>query len=571
MQNSVHAFSPERGSLPVCSANWTYLMMPPTLLPMPRAHSFARPRFPLHPLIAALGLCLTPLAVSAQTPATPEMEDVSHLETVHISASGLQTESTEMTQPVSVINEGALTYQSRSSLGETLEKELGVSSTHFGAGASRPIIRGQDAARVKVLSDSVEVQDASTMSPDHAVGVEPMLARRIEVLRGTSTLRYGGGAIGGVVNVLDHKIPDYVPDGVEGEVALRYGSGAKEKAGAFGLTAGAGEWAFHAEGLRRRSDDYRVGKGWSGGRRVPGSYQDTDTVAVGFSRVTSQGYWGLAYTQQNNTYGLPGHDHSHAGCHPHGNHLHCGGHDHDDHGDHDHDHDHDHGVPHVDLKSHRWDLRGEQRNPLPGIERLQVRAGLTNYRHHELEEGAVMTTFRNKAHDARVELTHEPLGGLRGMVGVQTTRRDFSALGEEAYIDPTVTQTHGVYLLEEYRWGPWRFEGGVRHERQSARETTSGTKRTHAGTSLSLGASWSWTPGYSLGVSLARSQRLPSAEELYADGLHMATATYERGNRNLGKETFRQLDVQLRKTSGRAQWSVGAFYNDASNYISPYT
>src|SRR5690606_4419796 len=131
-----------------------------------------------HPLIAALGLCLTPLAVSAQTPATPEMEDVSHLETVHISASGLQTESTEMTQPVSVINEGALTYQSRSSLGETLEKELGVSSTHFGAGASRPIIRGQDAARVKVLSDSVEVQDASTMSPDHAVGVEPMLARR---------------------------------------------------------------------------------------------------------------------------------------------------------------------------------------------------------------------------------------------------------------------------------------------------------------------------------------------------------------------------------------------------------
>src|SRR5690606_25462526 len=147
-----------------------------------------------------------------------------------------------------------------------------------------------------------------------------------------------------------------------------------------------------------------------------------------FSRVTSQGYWGLAYTQQNNTYGLPGHDHSHAGCHPHGNHLHCGGHDHDDHGDHDHDHDHDHGVPYVDLKSHRWDLRGEQRNPLPGIERLQVRAGLTNYRHHELEEGAVMTTFRNKAHDARVELTHEPLGGLRGMVGVQTTRRDFSAL-----------------------------------------------------------------------------------------------------------------------------------------------
>lgn len=525
-------------------------------------------------LWVTLSVCLGPLTLHAQTvePASPQ--DVTELETVHVSASGLQTESTAMTQPVTVMDERALSQKARATLGETLENTPGVTSSHFGAGASRPIIRGQDAARVKVLSDSVDVQDASTMSPDHAVGVEPMLARRIEVLRGTAALRYGGGAIGGVVNVLDHKIPDYVPDQVEGEVALRYGSGSNEKTGAFGLTAGSGEWAFHVEGLRRRAKDYRVGQGWSEGRRVAGSYQETESASVGVSRVTNQGYWGVAYTQQSNLYGLPGHEHSHVGCHPHGNHLHCG-----DHGD-DHDHDpshghehshHHHGVPNVDLKSHRWDVRGEQRNPLPGIERLQLRAGLTRYRHEEQEEGEVMTRFRNRAHDARLELTHAPLGGLRGMLGMQTTRRDFSAQGLEAYIQPTVTQSHGLYLLEEYRWGSWRFEGGLRHEWQTAKAQHDGIKRSHAGTSVSFGAAWPWAPGYSLAVSLARSQRLPTAEELYANGLHLATATFERGHADLSKETFQQLDVELRKTVGRAQWSVSAFYNDAKNYISPHT
>jgi len=135
----------------------------------------------------------------------------------------------------------------------------------------------------------------------------------------------------------------------------------------------------------------------------------------------------------------------------------------DDHAD---DH---HEVPYVQLKSKRWDVRGEVREPLAGISRIRLRAGLTDYRHHEIEDDAIATTFRSKGYDGRVEVEHQPLGGLRGMVGVQLSERDFSALGEESYVDPTLTRRQGIFLLEEYRMGDWRFEGGLRHERQSVK------------------------------------------------------------------------------------------------------
>lgn len=238
---------------------------------------------------------------------------------VTVSASALSLSSSDMTTPVTVLDGQALMTRRSATLGETLSAEPGITATHFGGGASRPIIRGQDAARVKVLSDGSEIQDASSISPDHAVGLEPMLAERIEVLRGPSALLYGGGAVGGVVNVLDRKIPTAVPEnGVEGEVELRGNTGANEGAGAFGLTAGMGRFAIRAEGLKRDSGDYEVGRGWSGGKRVDGSYNKTETASLGMSYIGDSGFVGVSYTRQRNRYGLAGHDHSYEGCHPHG-------------------------------------------------------------------------------------------------------------------------------------------------------------------------------------------------------------------------------------------------------------
>ena len=403
---------------------------------------------------------------------------------------------------------------------------------------------------------------------------EPLLATQIEVLRGPSALVYGGGAVGGVVNVLDGKVPTAIPQkGIEGSAELRANTGAGEGAGAFSLTGGAGNLAVHVEGVARDAGDYRVGKGWAPegepARKVPGSFHRTDTGSVGLSWVGERGYLGAAYTRQTAQYGLPGHNHSFEGCHTHGDHLHCGAHDHDEAEDgHDHDHGHEHGdVPVVDLRSERFDIRGELRNPFAGFSALRLRAGVTDYVHDEVEDGAISTTFKNKAYDTRIELQHEPIGGFKGLIGLQTSQRKFSAEGEEAYVQPTITRKLGFFALEEYRWGNWRFEAALRHDRQTAKAETSDIERSHNGTSASLGAVWRLAPGYQVGASFTRASRAPSAEELYARGLHMATSTYERSNADLRSETSQNFDVSLKKTAGDTTFGVSVFKNRIHNYI----
>ena len=266
--------------------------------------------FTLRPLALAAWFGAATAGHAADAPAAE-----ASLPPVTVSASGLQLGANEMTTPVTVLEGDELVRRREATLGETLNSEPGITSSHFGAGASRPIIRGMDGPRVKVMSDGAELHDASTISPDHAVVSEPLLATQIEVLRGPSALVYGNGAVGGVVNVLDGKIPTAVPQkGYEGSAELRANSGASEKAGAFSLTGGTGNLAVHVEGVARDAGDYRVGKGWAPEaeptRKVLGSFNRTDTGSVGLSWVGDQGYLGAAYTRQTAKYGLPGHNHS---------------------------------------------------------------------------------------------------------------------------------------------------------------------------------------------------------------------------------------------------------------------
>ncbi|MCZ8219126.1 MAG: TonB-dependent receptor [Acidovorax sp.] len=509
----------------------------------------------------------------AQTTAPAAAEAAPSLPPVTVSASGLQLGASDMTTPATVLEGDELVRRREATLGETLNSEPGITSSHFGAGASRPIIRGMDGPRVKVLSDGAELHDASTISPDHAVVSEPLLATQIEVLRGPSALIYGNGAVGGVVNVLDGKVPTAVPaKGLEGSAELRANTGAREGAGAFSLTGGTGNLAVHVEGVARDAGDYRVGKGWApegeATRKVLGSFNRTNTGSVGLSWVGDRGYLGAAYTRQAAKYGLPGHNHSFEGCHTHGNQLHCGAHEGEGEDGHDHDHGAGHGdVPVVDLRSERFDIRGELRNPFAGFSALRLRAGVTDYVHDEVEDGAVSTTFKNKAYDTRIELQHEPIAGFKGVIGLQTSQRKFSAEGEEAYVQPTVTRRTGLFALEEYRLGDWRFEAALRHDRQTARAETSGIERSHNGTSASLGAVWKFTPGYQLGASFTRASRAPSAEELYARGLHMATSTYERGDASLRSETSQNFDLSLKKTASDTTFGVSVFRNRINNYI----
>lgn len=473
-----------------------------------------------------------------------------------ISAGALARQAQEMTTPVAVLDDKALVLRREATLGETLESLPGVRSSSFGAGAGRPIIRGLDGPRVKVLSNGVDGLDASTMSPDHAVTSEPLLAERIEVLKGPATLLYGGGAIGGVVNVVDGRIPTYVPEkGYEGELELRANSAANEGSGVFGVTAGSGNFAVRAEGVKRQADEYDIPGSPS---KQDGSYNDTDTFNLGASFIGERGFLGLAYGEQNNRYGLLGHEH--ADCHTHGADWHCGGHGHG------HAHDEEEGVPYIVMQQKRWDLRGELEDPLPGLERAKLSAAHSDYQHREMEGGEVATRFVSDASEARLELTHKPLLGWRGVFGGQTSRRDFAALGEEAYVPQTLTRNHGVFLLEEFTAGVLRYEVGLRHEWQEIDADDAADTR-HSGNSVSAGAVWTFAADYSLGLSLSRAQRLPSAEELYARGPHAATRTVELGDTELDAETSNNVDLTLRKFAGDTTFSLSVFRNQVDDFI----
>lgn len=517
---------------------------------------------------------LTGTASARDTNTAGTVQEAATLPQVTVAASGPDGSQDQALDPVNVLEGDELVQRAAGSLGETLGRQPGIRASHFGVASSRPVLRGLDGARVGVFSEGAELMDASAMSPDHAVAIEPMLARRIEVLRGPAALAYGGAAIGGVIDLLDERVPTRLPArGVEGSVDLRGNSASGEHSEAFGLTAGAGSFAIRAEGLARRAGDYAVGRGWSEGRRVDASQQRTETGSLGLSWIGTHGHLGLAYTRQQNRYGLPGHAHGFDGCHADGDRLHCTADD-------DHEH-HAHGdrpvdsgaqaatgpAPWVDLRSNRWELRGEYREPFAGVARVRVRAGLTRYAHDEIEGGTVSTRFRNQGHEARIDLEHHRLAGWRGRLGLQVSQRDFAATGEEAYVQPTRTRRHGLFLIEERAFGPLRLEAGLRHDWQSVDAKATDLQLTHQGSSISGGAHWRFDPAWSLGLTLSRAQRLPVAEELFADGRHLATRTVERGNPRLRPETANSVDLTLRRQAGDTGLTLTAFRKRIRDYI----
>ncbi len=529
----------------------------------------------------ALTSSLASFAFGAHAHEAPN-DDV--LETVQVSASAVNEDARSLAASYSILDGQALFQRSQATLGETLNTLPGVSADSFGGGASRPVIRGQTAPRVAVLSDSALLFDASDISPDHAVTAEPLLIKRIEVLRGPATLLYGSGAIGGVVNVLDKKIPDALPeDGIEGSFGLRGSTGAQEKAGVIEVTGQVSDHlVLHAEAMTRDANNYRA-RGWSSSR-VDGTFAESQNASVGASWVTERGFVGVAYSYRDDGYGIAGHSHEYEHCHPHGSSLHCGEHEGDDH---DHDHGHEHGphiVPEISLLSKRLDLRSDIDTPLAGVERIRIRASHTDYRHQEKEADEVATTFLNDGYEARIEVQHAPFGMFRGVVGAQYADTKSRALGAEAFLPEIRSRMIGVFAVEHIELGEqWHFELGARHERQKHTPSDDPRGRPEyddGASSFSAGAIWNFATDYSLTLAITHSERLPHAQELYARGTHLATNTYECGlvahpltcggvenNAPWRTETANNVELTLKKLAGPFTFSLGGFRNEIDDYI----
>lgn len=467
-------------------------------------------------------------------------------------------------------------------IGDALADELGVYSNQYGSGSSRPVIRGQDGPRVKVLQHASETADVSSLSPDHAVTVDPILAKQIEIIRGPSTLLYSAGTVGGLVNVTDQKIPTSMPEkGLEGTAGLRYNSGSDEKLASAGATVALGsQFALRVEGSKREANDYIAPNYFhehegelEKERRVGNTFAKGETISVGGSWIGERGFAGIAYTNRQDQYGLPGHSHEYESCHPHDNHLHCDGSDNHghtdehDHSGHEHAHDEHETGPWVDLKSERYDFRTEILNPIAGFEKLRAHASYTDYQHDEIEGDSVATTFKSKGYDARLEMVHQPIADWEGVVGVQYNQQKLDITGEESILEPTKTQKWSVFGLEHKQWNDFHFELGARIDQQKIDIESNRKDYDDYAVSYSSAVNWMFAPNYKLSLVGSHQERLPLAQELYADGKHLATNTYERGNENLDVEKSNNLELGFHYDTDKIDYHVHVYHNWYDNYI----
>ena len=469
--------------------------------------------------------------------------------------------------------------QGGSTLGEALKDELGIYSNSFGSGSSRPVIRGQEGARVKVTQNATETMDVSSLSPDHAVTIDPQLAQKIEVIRGPSTLLYGAGSVGGLVNVTDTKIPTQMPEkGYEGNVGLRYNSGNDEKMTHAGATVGLGSnVALRVEGLKRDANAYIAPNYFHDHdselekeKRVDNTFSKSENVNVGLSWIGERGFAGVSYSNRQDQYGLPGHSHEYESCHPHGDHLHCGGDDHSghDHSGHDHEEEHAHeSGPWIDMKTERYDFRSELNEPFAGFKKLRAQASYTDYQHDEIEGSEAMTTFKSKGYEGRVELVHNPLVKWEGVWGVQASQQKLDVTGEEATLAPNKTQKYSLFGLEHRQFGDFHVELGTRLDHQKVEVDAEQKDFDGNAFSYSGAVNWDFKPNYKLSLVGSHQERLPLAQELYANGGHFATNTYELGNDGLDNEKSNNVELGLHYDDEKLSYHVHLYHNWFDNYI----
>ena len=455
------------------------------------------------------------------------------------------TDARDVVSPVEVLGGNALLMRRAGTLGETLNGLPGVSSSWFGPNAGRPMIRGLDGDRVRVLNNLGSALDASSLSFDHNPAVDPLVVERIEVLRGPAALLYGGTAIGGVVNVIDNRIPATPVDGVRGAVETRLGGAERERATALLLEAGNGVVSLHADGFTRDTDDYRVPAKTAVLSPVVNSSAQARGGALGASLALpgGRGNVGIAHSRHESNYGT------------------------------------------VALADVRIDMRQSRTaaelnlRDLGGawLEGVFVKAAQSDYQHIELENGAVGTTFKNTGNDFRAEIKHKKFGAMQGVVGVQGESFRFSALGEEAFVPATRTRNRAVFAYEEWLVGAMRYTAGARLEQSrvdsegaadaaSARFGTA-ESRTFSLGSASLGASFRFNRAVTITGAVAWNERAPTYSELFANGAHIATAAWELGHAGLGKERAAAVDLGLNWRRGASDAKVAVFMQSFHNFL----
>jgi iron complex outermembrane receptor protein len=506
-----------------------------------RAHRAQRPLRTVVALVVPI-FCLAPAFAA-------DSDEGTELETLTVKASPLGGTADDLVQPVDVLSGEALQRKRKATIGEMLEGELGVSTSDFGPGVGRPIIRGEGGPRVQVLENGIGSMDLSSASDDHAVTIDPANATQVEIIKGPATLIYGSGASAGLVNVVNGRLPEQLSDGLHAKGEFSYADNGNDRNSSADLAYGIGHFMLHGDFAERRAlGDFKINgfqqpddQGADG--YIPNSAVRTQSASVGGSVIGDAGMFGLAGSLYNNRYGIP-----------------------ENPGD----------AKFLNLYQKRLDTQGILNKPFSFLESLRARVGINNYEHQELGDAASPggTTFLNHQVDARLEATHVPLSGWRGVVGTQVINRNASAVGDEILLPQTLTRELGLYVVEERPYHFGRIELGARIEKQQQRpDAANGNPdrsypdRDFTPLSVSAGTVIKLGEKHHVHFNASRSQRAPSAEELYTFGGHDATASFERGDPNLKNETAYDFEVGLDRHHDRVTWKANVFYKQVHDYV----
>jgi iron complex outermembrane recepter protein len=489
---------------------------------------------------------------------------------------GERPNNQDITSPAKVLYGDELKNKLDSNLGATLTNELGFSSTGFGAGASRPVIRGLNGPRIQILENGMTVNDVSNISADHAVADSIQNASQIEILRGASSLMYGSGSSGGLINVLNDRIATTLPEGPTGGFSTSYGTGANTRSGSGFVDTALGNIALHVDVSKMNADNYSIpGYAELGGPNanwaitkagpnnityrdtLPFSYNNQDNIGVGASYIGSYGYTGFSYEHLNHNYGIPSAD---------------GG--------------------YIQQSQDRYDFVNEIRNPLNGFSNLKISLSHSQYNHNEFNsDGTPATIWNNKADELRAVLTHQTWNNWTGLFGLQMSIAKLNALdvatNASAIVPETTTNSQALFWVEEAKFGDFKTSIGVRYNLVNHNPNASSSyagaddvsfiggtfdspkleSRSFNLLSYSLGETWAFSSGYLLGGTYTVAQRAPSATELYGYGPHDATSTFLVGNSNLSTETSRNMEVSLQKNLGKFQAQANVYINQIQNYV----
>ena len=488
----------------------------------------------------------------------------------------------------SVLSGTDLVRDMRPQIGDTLARLPGVSATSFSPGASRPVLRGFQGERIRVLTDGIGSIDVSNTSADHAVTIDPLTAERVEVLHGPAVLLFGSQAIGGAVNVLDRRIPRRVPDEpIHLDLIAGYGSADNERSIAAGADApiGKGGLVLHLDGSYRNTDDREIGgfllspelraeqldiaaeeeaeghaeeaaeaRALAAFRGVlPNSATETKTLGGGLALIRDGGNIGVSLSWFDSDYGVP----SRPGAHHH--HEEGGeGEEEDEHG----------AVPvTIGLEQIRADLRGELELGNAAGDKLRVRAAYADYDHTEFEGDEVGTVFKTEGVEGRLEYVQGDRDGWRGVTGGQYFRRDFAAVGPEAFLPPNETSQVGLFTLQEFTFGKLGLEAAGRYEHTNVRSDPIAMARHFNAFSAAVGTSYDLAPRVKVGANVSRAERAPSAEELFSNGPHVATQAFEVGSPTLAKEKSWGAEAYARAETDDYRLSASLFANWFDDYI----